>query len=131
MPSSLQTYMANCKCKDALMLDGGGSASCNFKGQTITTSRKVNNYILVYLKKTTSTATTSSYAVPTITLRKGSRGNGVKWLQTILNKKGFNCGAVDGIFGNGTFNAVIKYQKYNNLVADGIVGKNTRAKLLG
>ena len=62
-------------------------------------------------------------------LRKGNTGDAVKTLQTKLNALGYNCGAVDGIFGTKTYNAVIKYQKAMGLVADGIVGKLTWAKL--
>lgn len=70
------------------------------------------------------------------TLRYGSKGNVVKELQTILNKKGFNCGKVDGIFGRNTESAVISFQGMNvdengkPLVKDGIVGKKTWGKLL-
>lgn len=64
-------------------------------------------------------------------LKKGASGNITKWLQTTLNTLGYNCGAVDGIFGNETKNGVIMYQKANGLAADGIVGVNTWSKLLG
>lgn len=50
-PKSLQQQMASYGCKDAIMLDGGGSSQCNFNGSTIISSRKVQNLILVYLKK--------------------------------------------------------------------------------
>ena len=33
------------------MLDGGGSAQCDFQGQKISSSRRVHNYIAVWLKK--------------------------------------------------------------------------------
>lgn len=55
----------------------------------------------------------------TRTLRKGSKGNDVKKLQKEVGTK------ADGIFGNNTRIAVIKFQKNNKLTADGIVGKNT------
>lgn len=55
----------------------------------------------------------------TRTLRKGSKGNDVKKLQKEIGTK------ADGIFGNNTRTAVIKFQKNNKLTADGIVGKNT------
>lgn len=55
----------------------------------------------------------------TRTLRKGSKGNDVKKLQKEVGTK------ADGIFGNNTRTAVIKFQKNNKLTADGIVGKNT------
>lgn len=40
-------------------------------------------------------------------------------------------GIPDGLFGNGTKNAVIAFQKKNSLKADGICGKGTWTKLLG
>ena len=42
---------------------------------------------------------------------------------------GFNCGAVDGIFGSATENAVKVFQLVYGLVADGIVNSQTRVKL--
>ncbi|WP_279232058.1 peptidoglycan-binding domain-containing protein [Clostridium sp. HBUAS56017] len=38
---------------------------------------------------------------------------------------------IDGNFGNGTANAVVQFQRDNNLSADGIVGRNTWRELLG
>ena len=55
-------------------------------------------------------------------LKKGSRGTEVKKLQEQLNKLGYNCGKVDGIFGSRTESAVKAFQKANGLVVDGIVG---------
>ena len=60
------------------------------------------------------------------TLRKGSKGDEVKQLQTLLEGL-----TVDGIFGVKTRAAVIAYQSANGLDADGIVGPLTWAKLLG
>lgn len=59
------------------------------------------------------------------TLKVGSTGDDVKALQTNLNLLGYNAGTPDGIFGNGTKNAVISFQKTYGLSADGIAGKNT------
>lgn len=65
------------------------------------------------------------------TLRINSTGNQVKVLQWLLNDTiDFTCGKVDGIFGTKTLVAVRKYQEANGLTVDGIVGKNTWAKLL-
>ena len=63
------------------------------------------------------------------TIRLGSRGNGVKFLQCYLNLYG-DALTVDGVFGSGTQAAVIKFQQNNGLVADGIVGRNTWRTLL-
>lgn len=50
-----------------------------------------------------------------------------KRLQKLLLKAGFNPGAIDGIFGNGTQAAVIAFQRSEGLLADGIVGPRTAA----
>ena len=71
-----------------------------------------------------STATTTQPMV-----YRGSRGDAVRKLQELLNKKGFDCGAVDGIFGSKTYAAVVAFQKANGLGADGIVGPLTWGKL--
>lgn len=65
------------------------------------------------------------------TVRKGAQGNITKLLQEKLVSLGYGTNGVDGIFGNGTKNAVIRYQKAKGLSADGIVGQNTWRKLLG
>ena len=63
------------------------------------------------------------------TLRVGSRGNFVRILQYLLNYYGANL-SIDGVFGVGTQRAVQDFQRRNKLTADGIVGRNTWAKLL-
>ena len=55
----------------------------------------------------------------------GSRSDEVRKIQTKLKNWGYYKGEIDGIFGTETKNAVIAFQKKNNLKADGIVGKNT------
>lgn len=60
----------------------------------------------------------------------GSSGEQVSEIQAKLKKWGYYQGAVDGIFGTATKNAVIKFQKANNLTADGVVGNKT-LKALG
>lgn len=60
-----------------------------------------------------------------ITVRRGSRGNEVKTLQSNLNIAGNYKLDVDGIFGLKTENAVKDFQKLNNLGVDGICGPKT------
>jgi uncharacterized protein (TIGR02594 family) len=55
----------------------------------------------------------------------------VRDLQTALANKGFNPGEIDGAWGRRTINAVRAFQSANGLKADGIVGPNTLAKLIG
>lgn len=62
-------------------------------------------------------------------LKKGSKSYQVGVLQFRLNQLGFNCGKVDGVFGNGTYKAVCKFQKSKGLIVDGIVGAKTIAEL--
>lgn len=66
------------------------------------------------------------------TLRKGDSGGEVKDLQKILISLGYDLGkaSADGKFGDKTETAVKKFQKKNQLVIDGVVGKKTWAKLL-
>ena len=61
-------------------------------------------------------------------LKRGSKGDRVKELQTKLNKLGYNL-VVDGSFGPATDNAVKDFQKKYGLAVDGIVGPNTTKKL--
>lgn len=73
--------------------------------------------------------TGNPYAVPTKTMKNGSSGNGVRWLQYELNTRGFQL-VVDGVFGSRTEQAVRDYQNSRMLVCDGIVGPVTRTELL-
>ena len=65
------------------------------------------------------------------TLKKGSKGEEVRILQTALNEQGFDCGEVDGKFGTKTEAAVKAFQAANGLKVDGIVGRMTWAALNG
>ena len=57
------------------------------------------------------------------------QGDDVKELQTLLDKHGFPCGEIDGIFGPATDTAVRSFQKANGLSVDGKVGEKTWAAL--
>ena len=63
-------------------------------------------------------------------LRRGSRGVAVRYLQNKLASKLYDTGTADGVFGANTERAVREFQTENGLVSDGIVGKNTWAKLM-
>jgi len=56
------------------------------------------------------------------TLRVGSRGPNVKLLQSLLARIGYDPGAVDGVFGQQTREAVREFQLDNGLEPDGVVG---------
>ena len=59
------------------------------------------------------------------TLQRGSSGEMVFKLQTMLNALGYDCGTADGKFGAKTENAVRIFQARYNLTVDGKVGKAT------
>lgn len=63
------------------------------------------------------------------TLKRGSDGQDVGDLQEILIKLDFKPGEVDGVFGVFTESAVKSFQKWAQLMADGIVGPETWEKL--
>lgn len=67
--------------------------------------------------------------VQTAVLRQGATGGEVKELQRRLKQWGYYSGAVDGIYGKGTVEAVKLFQKKNGLTVDGIAGKSTFAAL--
>lgn len=72
--------------------------------------------------------TGNPYDTPVALLKKGNRGDGVRWVQYQLNQRGYNL-IVDGIFGDLTLGAVLDFQQKNGLVVDGLVGPATRSKL--
>ncbi|MGN0457045.1 MAG: spore cortex-lytic enzyme [Acutalibacteraceae bacterium] len=57
--------------------------------------------------------------------KQGSRGDEVTAIQTKLRESGYYNGKIDGVFGSGTKNALISFQKDNGLAADGIAGTKT------
>jgi hypothetical protein len=61
------------------------------------------------------------------TIRKGSKGEDVKYCQEVLSRLGYDIGksGADGIFGAQTRAAVIAFQKDHGLTADGVVGPMT------
>ena len=68
----------------------------------------------------------SAFSICTSALSKiGSRSEEVNKIQQELKNRGYYDGNIDGIFGEKTKNAVIKFQKDNGLTADGIAGKHT------
>ena len=63
-------------------------------------------------------------------LRLGSTGPGVELLQLALNRAGFGELATDGIFGPLTERALRRFQSAQNILSDGIAGRDTHRRLL-
>lgn len=78
---------------------------------------------------TPTTKPSTSYDVPTRTLRKNDTGDDVSTLQKRLKELGYYTSLVDGSFGNGTVAAVTAFQKQHGLDADGVAGSRTYAIL--
>lgn len=124
-PEGLQNFCLQLGLDSALMLDGGGSTQCSFPNGAYRQTRVVQNFILAYLK---SSNITCPYNEPTTLMYKGCKGEGVKWVQFMLNQHGYNLD-IDGIFGGKTRAATVAFQLANMLAADGIIGELTRKKL--
>ena len=66
-------------------------------------------------------------------IQRGDMGETVRAAQFLLNGRGYTCGSygADGDFGNATRAAVLNFQRVHDLKADGIIGPQTWASLLG
>lgn len=72
----------------------------------------------------------TEYTAKLRVIRKGDTGEDVKVLQAALGIAGYYVGSINGIFSRVLEDAVKDYQKSVGVSVDGIVGKNTWAKLL-
>ena len=66
-------------------------------------------------------------------LRRGDAGECVRAAQLLLIGRGFRCGpwGADGEFGPATYGAVFRFQRARLLAADGVIGPESWAALLG
>lgn len=124
-PETLQSFCLQLGLDSALMLDGGGSSQCITPTNAYRQTRKCHNYILGWLKHSEPIC---PYPEPTSLIYKGSRGDGAKWVQWMLNLHGAKL-EVDGIIGGKSHAAIVAFQLSHKLVADGLVGSLTRAAL--
>ena len=134
-PYALRDKMKQNGAKDAIMLDAGGSSQMYANGKYYySEARKVSYWVLVWMKETTKTeppktATQCPFKEPTRTVKIGTVGESAKWVQWYLKASVAPELTVDGTFYLKTRNAVIEFQKKYGLVADGMVGPATRAKM--
>ena len=70
-----------------------------------------------------------TFSTQAATLSMGSRGERVALIQQRLREWGFYTGEVDGVFGRGTYQAIVRFQRQNGLSVDGQVGRKTAAAL--
>ena len=122
--------------RDVIKLDGGGSEIMKYNNvikHATAENRQISAIIEVVGKEVATTlnkpqSKTNPYAVPTKALKRGSTGNGVRWMQFQLNKAGFTC-SIDGSFGPATEKTLRSYQSARGLEVDGSCGPATRAAL--
>lgn len=93
--------------------------------QSVTTTSVTTTETQTYVDQETRI----DYPRPTAQLRKGSKGDEVKWLQTALNRVMDAGIIIDGDFGGGTYGAVCAFQGRCGLTADGWAGEATVSKL--
>lgn len=109
------------KIADAIVkgLTGHTSNAQSSKNTTKNSNHYLKNKLYAESRK-------QGFTVPPM-CRQGARGNITKTLQEMLLNIGYPVGrfGADGIFGQGTVNAVKAFQRDCNLSADGIVGKDT------
>ena len=122
-------YIGNGKCVEAKGIDYGVIESKVSDSKWVC-GLTFSDMTYEYDKKVAGTSKGKNpYYAPYETLRKGSTGEGVKWLQWELVEAGYNI-AIDGIFGDKTLKAVKSFQKSCKIDVDGIVGKDTKRCLI-
>lgn len=89
------------------------------EGDILVTKTKGHTVIVVY----------TGSSISRKTIRRGSKGADVLYLQKRLAAKGYLVGEIDSDFGKQTENAVKTYQDEHGLATDGIVGAKTWASL--
>ena len=98
-----------CNSNGKVELDGQTSKLLGFQWKQSPTEEEVKNGLKI--------------------LKFGMKGDFVTVVQNKLKERGLNPGSSDGKFGRKTKKAVMDYQTQMGLKSDGVVGKNTYAKL--
>ena len=101
------------------------------EGDILTTRSKGHTVIVLSSgSKVETNAVSEKYKLGDRILRNGSEGDDVEELQEYLNQLGYNCGKVDGDFGDNTEMALEKFQKEHALLVDGKYGPKSHAALM-
>jgi hypothetical protein len=105
------------------VFSGGGGSSSSSEPPTTAPATTTT-------KATTPTpAPKPAVTAPATVLKPGASGDDVKALQRALAAAGHSPGAVDGVYGPSTQQAVAAFQTSAGLTADGVYGPETKAAL--
>lgn len=102
--------------------NGGYATDPNYINTIMSIIKKYN---LTQYDRVVTGITSAVQAEKRPTLRLGSHGTDVTYLQQRLTAQGYGSGGIDGIFGQKTLEAVKEYQADYGLKVDGIVGAKT------
>lgn len=108
--------------------------------QTISFEKRNGRWIIVHVEEARSSADPytitaetradrSLYPRPERTLRRGSQGEDVKYVQAMLVAMNYDGVVVDGDFGSVTENALMRWQKNHLLTQTGVVDADTLQQL--
>lgn len=117
--------------KSIRTIEGNTSVSSNDNGGAVMERLRTAN-IVAYARPLYSDTVregTNVFTTKHPTLRLGSKGPDVVYLQLRLIALKYNPGAADGDFGKNTQEAVKKFQKDHKLTPDGVVGPLTWAQI--
>jgi peptidoglycan hydrolase-like protein with peptidoglycan-binding domain len=109
--------------------DATGPSTAPITVAPTTTSTAATTTTTLPLEPTTTTTTAPPAPPAPEVMRQGAEGPFVALLQTRLRDLGFRPGEIDGHYSNATFAAVMAFQKYEGLDADGHAGPITFAAL--
>jgi hypothetical protein len=126
--SYVYTYEGNTSSANAVVANGGGVFAKKYSLSNSNIAGYGRPKYDTSTTTTTSTKKTYSGTFPSGTLKKGSSGTQVKYLQKFLNWYGNYGLTVDGDFGSNTEKAVEKFQDAEGLTVDGIFGAKSLAK---
>lgn len=117
------SFFANCCCLGLVITLGTAALPCPARSLTSRTRSNPPS------SETQFSAAPNLLAQSQPVLTLGSTGKSVSELQATLKRLGYHKGAVDGIYGESTAQAVSNFQKASGLQVDGVVGAATWNRL--
>ena len=111
--------VAEVKGNEITSVEGNTSINSDDNGGAVMLRKRSSN-IVGYGRPQYDNLTESKSSIRPVLLR-GSKGNYVRAWQTYLKSCNIDCGAIDGIYGKMTENAVREYQRLKHLPVTGVI----------